>query len=236
MGSPLYYASYDGHIDAVRLLLEHGAIIEPYPLMHALIMKHYDVARLLIEWGMDMCYAFENTYRNKFMRGIIEHGQYDLVEHALDHIDVDDRIGNYGATMLMIAAEHDRLVIVRLLLDREADLNLMDNENRKAIHFAANSCANEVLQLLLERGADSSETDGSFRSPLYYAIKLDNVEAVKMLIDHNVAPERIHRLDRSNMVDPSYMDISKICTTNETIMDMLLAHYKKGSKHLIQKN
>lgn len=169
-----------------------------------------------------MDYAFENTHRNIFIRSIIEHGHYDLVEHALTYIDVDDRIGDYGATMLMIAAEHDRLDIARLLLNRGADLNLMDNENRKAIHFATN----EVLQLLLERGANPSETDGSFRSPLYYAIRGDNVEAVKMLIDHNVKPERIHRLDKSNMMNPSYMDISKICTTNEIIISLLRDHYK----------
>ena len=46
--------------------------------------------------------------------------------------------------------------IMKLLLDRDADINLTDQENMTPLHYAVISGGKEAVSLLLENGADTS--------------------------------------------------------------------------------
>lgn len=54
-GQPIHYASYAGHLDIVKLLVEHGASVNPVsptsPLVTSLIGDQYHVAEYLLSKG-----------------------------------------------------------------------------------------------------------------------------------------------------------------------------------------
>lgn len=62
-----------------------------------------------------------------------------------------------GMTPLMWAANRtNRLEVLRLLLDRGADINAVDRGGRTALHFAVSMARADLsyFKLLMERGAD----------------------------------------------------------------------------------
>lgn len=73
------------------------------------------------------------------------------------------------------------MVQINKLLDREADINLIDNKGRNLLHYAINmSSASadatfEVEELLIERGVEINHIDNKGRTPLHYAfVKIKN--------------------------------------------------------------
>jgi serine/threonine-protein phosphatase 6 regulatory ankyrin repeat subunit B len=98
MGSALYWASSEGHLEVVRLLLERGALVDSpeslppewTPLMAACVHNHTDVAAELLAAGADV--------------------------NATDFIDF---------TALMLAAYHGHVETVALLLRNGANVHLM---------------------------------------------------------------------------------------------------------------
>ena len=84
-------------------------------------------------------------------------GNVARVAALLGHSEVDPNFGdirNWGCTPLMAAADAGRTAVVRLLLDRGAQIDAMDAGHRTALMAAAASGHTEVVKLLLERGAD----------------------------------------------------------------------------------
>jgi uncharacterized protein len=89
-----------------------------------------------------------------------------------------------GRTALMhaILAEDADASIVRLLIDRQADVNASDNgEKWTALHFAARDQNEEIVRILLDAGAkvDSVDTFGNtplWRSVMNSGLKLNTIK------------------------------------------------------------
>lgn len=82
-----------------------------------------------------------------------EEGDLGAVQELLDAVgDVDER-GRLKRTPLMWAAAKGHTEILRLLLERGADLEA-DNKGKTALMLAAQSGAIECVDLLLDAGAD----------------------------------------------------------------------------------
>jgi ankyrin repeat protein len=174
----LHTASLAGHLDAVRLLLEHGA--DPnarergdntYPLHWAAASRHLEIVRALIEAGGDV------------------HGTGDV--HGLDLIG--------WATFYHpdAGAPGDRLEVASLLVERGARHHIFSAisvgdpdliralvaENPAALdrrmscfehgltplHLAIQLKRYDILDLLIDLGADLEAEDGSGNSPLMSA-------------------------------------------------------------------
>lgn len=105
-------------------------------------------------------------------------GELDEVAQALtdgvnvDAIDVD------GSTALMAAAFQGRTHIVRLLLDRGANINsVQDKFQWTPLIAAAYGGHHQVVQLLLEKNADLAFLDSEGNSALDWAIQQRQVDA-----------------------------------------------------------
>jgi|GEM_PF-1368397 len=69
-------------------------------------------------------------------------------------------------SMLIAAVDYKNIEIVRLLLDKKADVNFRDGFNTTAIIYAASNGELEMVKLLLDFGADINDNDGKGNSVL----------------------------------------------------------------------
>ncbi|MCC6003801.1 MAG: ankyrin repeat domain-containing protein [Thermofilum sp.] len=167
--TPLHWAAFLGHVDVVRLLLEHGAEVNARnkygetPLHRAAAYGRADAARLLLEHGADV--------------------------NARDE---------YGWTPLHVAALQGRADVARLLLEHGADVNVRTTgaivfvedftkstySGVTPLHLAAYGGHAEIARLLLERGADPSIRDKDGRTPLDVARERGYEEVVRVIEEY----------------------------------------------------
>lgn len=101
-----------------------------------------------------------------------ENGRLQIVAFLLDHgARVDSPTALYsGTTALSLAAWHEHLRVVDLLLSKGASANAADRQGRTPLHFAARSQSGAAVQLLVNRGADVNARDRSGATPLHAAV------------------------------------------------------------------
>ena len=98
--------------------------------------------------------------------------------------DVEEKF--QGWTALLKAAEENRTEILKLLIERGADINAQNKKGRSALSFAAapsmkRKTSTESLRILLSKGADSTMKCGRGLTPKAYALKESRDDAVKIL-------------------------------------------------------
>jgi ankyrin repeat protein len=111
--------------------------------------------------------------RKKVLRTLIEGG-----------LDVDAQCG-WKKTALHLASELDDDVIVKLLLDLGANINLTDDFGRNALHFAhKNPKVNMgIVKHLIDKGIDAKVSDASGRTPLYFCCRKGHYDALVRLLN-----------------------------------------------------
>ena len=128
---PLSYSSSNGHYDATKLLLEHGAdpnlIMKQdiHPFLRAVLAHNTSLCKLLLEYGLDI------TKRN---------------------------ITNSCNVALHMASGRKYLDICELLLRYNYDIETLDGRNQTALCTATMKGRYSVCKFLLERGANPNTT------------------------------------------------------------------------------
>ncbi|OLP82369.1 Ankyrin repeat domain-containing protein 17 [Symbiodinium microadriaticum] len=160
---PLGRASFSGHIETVRLLLQAGADKDlafnqgnddgATALMAASYTGHVEVVRLLLQVGSDKELT---TSINKFTALMMasDPGHVEVVRLLLEagaNMNCQDIL---GLTALMRASHEGRLDVGRVMLEAGADKDLADNSTTTALMYASWKGHVEVVRLLLEAGAD----------------------------------------------------------------------------------
>jgi ankyrin repeat protein len=87
-------------------------------------------------------------------------------------------------TPLMVAAIHRHVGVLRLLLERGADVNASDDMDYTALHHAADEGHEEVVSILLSRGADSSRRSFTGLTALIIASRCGRLGIVRQLLQH----------------------------------------------------
>ncbi|KAH8153086.1 uncharacterized protein LAJ45_02673 [Morchella importuna] len=85
--------------------------------------------------------------------------------------------------MLHIAVEFGHEPVVRLLLEKGADISSTDSSGWNALHHAVSKGHEPVVQLLLEKGADISSTDSSGWNALHHAVSKGHELVVQLLLE-----------------------------------------------------
>jgi len=81
--------------------------------------------------------------------------RWERVKRILNEgIDVNAKGGNRSYTALMLASKYGELAIVKLLLEKGADVNAKDNRGYTALSQASKYGQLEVAKLLLKKGAN----------------------------------------------------------------------------------
>ena len=138
----LTLASWEGHHDMVKFLLDNGAQVDSLDhysksaLMVASECGRVEVARLLLDYGAEVD-----------LRGLVN-----------------------GKSALVVASEYGQCEVVKLLLDAGAQVDLQDKSGRSALMFASEYQHRDVGKLLMERGAEVDTTILSAHLGKFYSV------------------------------------------------------------------
>jgi ankyrin repeat protein len=89
----------------------------------------------------------------------------------------------YGRTALHDASVNDHLQVVKLLLQRGADVRVMNQFGDTALHEAARWGHLEVVRLLLDNQADISMTNQHGWTPLHFSAAYSQLEVARVLLE-----------------------------------------------------
>ena len=84
---------------------------------------------------------------------------------------------------LFYAAEHNKVGLAKILLDRGADKDARNKGQRTPLHWAAINNSRAVAELLLDRGADYEARDVNQWTPLHYAAWYNSLAVAELLLD-----------------------------------------------------
>jgi ankyrin repeat protein len=119
---------------------------------------------------------FKGTLHKACEKGNIE----AVKQHLAAKADVNVK-GDGGRTPLHEAAFNRHKEVVELLIDKDADVNAMDElEGLTPLHLAALKDHKEIAELLIANGADVNAMDDTGRTPLDY----DEGETANLLRKH----------------------------------------------------
>jgi len=103
------------------------------------------------------------------------------------YIDIDSK-DYYGNTPLIIAIDHFRIGVIKLLLNAGANPDLHNKRKESALIIAATNNKPEIVTLLLNHGADKNIQNVGRETALIIAVKNNHLEIIKILLDAGVDP------------------------------------------------
>lgn len=158
-------AAANGHLEIVKILLEHGVLLNAQPLYEAAKAGHFEVVQHLLKYGAAVNAEMSKNY-NQGLRG-------------------DDSI--YRCTPLKAAASNGHIEIVKLLITNGADVNLATSyygfysPPTGPLSDAVSSGNIEIVKFLLMSGALPDGTKAS--PPILTAARIGNIKMLKLLLE-----------------------------------------------------
>lgn len=184
--SPLAGAAGKGQLDAVELLIAHGAAINPTmkqsssaPLHQACKANDVEIARFLLEVGADVNNL--NCYKTSPIMYAVKHGEPDLVQLILSYnpdLSIPSFI-NTAAIHWAVWPGHERNM--ELLLRAGADPNHLMGDGSTPLHCAALSGFTKMVKVLLSFGADPKRRNLDGATPAVAAEKFGFIETAEVL-------------------------------------------------------
>ena len=179
--SPLLYAYYNDHKEAMKLLMLHGA--RANDVMTAIIAHQYDIStnhiamlNLILEHGADPNAGIPINraiaYDNKTMVEI-------LLNHGAD-IEIRDP-SNDKLTPLETACHWNRLSIFKYLIKRGASI---DRSTDTLLRLASSHATKHIMfEYILKQGLSTPTTD-----TLEHVIVESNIHCATMLLNKGIDP------------------------------------------------
>ena len=160
--SALAGAAGHGQLAAVKLLLSHGAALNPTmrqssssPLHQACKADDVEMSSYLLSIGADV-----------------------------------DLLNCFNTSPLMYAGKYGSPALVRVVLAYNPDVHRLSFINTAAIHWSLWPGNEEVMELLLQAGADPNHPMGDGSTPLHCAALSDLKETARLLLMYGADPTR----------------------------------------------
>lgn len=160
-GPPMAIAAFNGATDIIEYLLENGANpdIDPrhkHPLTAAAWAGQATIVKKLLAHGVDLAGLLNSSAY--VMRDICTKGSGEVVELLLDEIQALGMPSVVGdAHLLHNAVRFHKIDVIKVLLERGANVNGFDENERTPLHRAVGFRYWEVVSALLKGGADAAD-------------------------------------------------------------------------------
>ncbi|XP_048239781.1 serine/threonine-protein phosphatase 6 regulatory ankyrin repeat subunit A-like isoform X1 [Haliotis rufescens] len=128
--------------------------------------------------------------KDKLIHIATAYGFTAIVELLLDlvGIHIDARGGN-DMTAIMYACYLGHKELAQILLQRQADLELLDEEGDNCLHLACRGGSIAIVQLLLDKNMDINKHGEHARTPLMYASYNGHGDLVRLLLKYGAKAE-----------------------------------------------
>jgi len=195
--TPLHSVALYGAPSSLRVLLDHGADVNARvghqyylggstALLIAAGQGSREAVEILLARGAEIGVRDKHGSTAMILAIRASHEEQvdaEIVEVLLRAGAVIDARDDAGRTALVWAVQTGRLLIMRNLLDLEADVNLHDNQGCTAL-MASSSEKPEMAKILLERGADIKAADHEGRTALMFAAEWGRLAIVQLFLDN----------------------------------------------------
>ncbi|XP_030375768.1 ankyrin repeat and KH domain-containing protein mask isoform X4 [Scaptodrosophila lebanonensis] len=195
--TPLMEAASAGHLDIVKLLLNHNADVNAHcatgntPLMFACAGGHVDVVKVLLKHGANVEEQNENGHTP--LMEAASAGHVEVAKVLLEHgAGINTHSNEFKESALTLACYKGHLDMVRFLLQAGADQEHKTDEMHTALMEASMDGHVEVARLLLDSGAQVNMPTDSFESPLTLAACGGHVELATLLIERGANIEEVN--------------------------------------------
>ncbi len=175
-----------GHVGLIHILLETKANIDAQTiygntaLIEALIHNHKNIAKLLLDKN-----ANHNLKDNKNRTTLIwaaKQGYKDIVLRLINSQDLDSQDID-GNTALIEALKHQHKNIAKLLIHKNANVNLIGENGITALILSCQKGYKDIVKLLLTKGTNTKIKDANGYTALDWAIKNRNKNLIEILTE-----------------------------------------------------
>ena len=189
--TPLHEVCRLGNLAMLQQLLTYGAdpkLQSPIgtALHIAVLVGQYQCAKQLLEFGVDPnATAGEEKATPLILAAELDHPSLTMIQLLIDHkADLNAALQKNGYTAMHRAASYNYAKVVKLLIDKGADINKVSNLGYAPLHMAASSGGKEVIEVLLEAKCRLNIQDGEGLTPLMRAIHDEHFEIAFHLINY----------------------------------------------------
>jgi ankyrin repeat protein len=198
--TPLMYAAAIGSVDAMTVLLDHGADVNASNVTGATSLMwaatEIEKVRLLLARQADVK-AVSQRGRTALQNAARSDSSAAIARLLIDAGSDTKAVDGFKASVLHAAALGNDTATIRMIVDAGADVNGVDFAGATPLIHAAANRNLDAVRLLLARGADvnARSGDGSFQkvkagsialgywTPLTASVALASSELVKTLLD-----------------------------------------------------
>lgn len=193
--SPLYYATHEGYVELVKLLLDSGKV-DPNksyqgctPLLIAILNKKPEIAKLILQYD-DLDLDKANDAGATPLYAAVQEGYTELVKLLLDSKKVDPNKSYHTYTPLLKAILKKKPEIAKLILEYEdLDLDKASDSGLTPLYAAAQEGYTELVKVLMDSGKVDPNKTFKHHTPLLNALLNGRLETVKLLLEYgNVDP------------------------------------------------
>ncbi|KAI6766040.1 hypothetical protein HG530_007110 [Fusarium avenaceum] len=246
--TPLHNASYSGHVNIVRLILEYEAqnvqlllqVRGNYlqtPLFCAAISGHHEVVKELLKNGAETTLAIPEMdgYAPLCIASCLGHG--DIVERLLAYgaAKTIAVTSSGGSTPLFVASTNGHTRVVKQLLAHGAATTVAckTQGGDTALLAAVYKGRAEIVEVLLSHGVQNAVAipDSGGATPLAAACLFRFAEIVKLLLDHGA--ESTITLADNNQRTPLFKACTVACVE---IVKLLLGHEAEATIETLDLN
>uniref|UniRef100_A0A6G1S7Z7 Kinase D-interacting substrate n=1 Tax=Aceria tosichella TaxID=561515 RepID=A0A6G1S7Z7_9ACAR len=188
--SSLIWASGRGHLEVVRLLLKFGAKVDACdkygttPLIWACRKGHNEVVECLLQAGANVnatgmfgWSALLTTVRGNYLETT-----KILLRHECVNVNTCD---SQRLSPLMIASKDGLVDIAKLLIEKDAFVNLSDRYGHTALIHATKSGHVEIVEVLIKAKADIDHIGFDKKSATFWSVEKGYIEVTRALLKMN---------------------------------------------------
>ncbi|AGJ99988.1 ankyrin repeat domain-containing protein [Wolbachia endosymbiont of Drosophila simulans] len=214
--TPLHYAVSAGQYDMVRFLVDQGASI---------LAKDNNVKtplRIVNELGNTEVANFLRAKLDKYLFSAIERKDIRKVSDFLDGGANIEAKGINNQTPLCVASCKGNLYVLKLLLSRNAKVNVQDDSRKTPLHYAAREGHSDVAELLLGRGTMIDAEDCFGMAPLHYAAYHNRKNMVSFLIKQDAKIEAVDKEAKTPLhyaAGEGHLDVAELLLDRGAIID-----------------
>lgn len=132
----------------------------------------------------------------------IEKGSYcDVQKHLDNGTNANSRHGkdlSHRKPLLSYAAMYGHTNIMKLLIERGANVDKADRHGRTPLSWAAEHCHFGAVKLLVERGANVNAEDGEWTTPLAWLLYAEDVNMTHDLKEYLMSKGARQILDHTS--------------------------------------